>query len=530
MAAVKVFRLIVKSIIFGGLMLGSSQAVLAVNAIAKCVHQNPTIDELITTFMKQHDLAGITLAIVQAPYISRVVGYGYADPEKKLLASPKTLWRIGQITCGYTAVAIMQLVEENKFKIEDPIEKFIPSLPASWQKITLRQLMGHASGLPDYTQQPSFDSSKNYSPQEIIASISSFPLAFQPGSQVLQSTTNFFLLGVIIEKASGMSYEEYIKKKQIQPLGLKNTLFPSDITQLHQEDVVNQGMLHKQFLQESIYIDPTEVATGYSDVKGQKVVINVNSSQSFSAYDSLLASAEDISFWDIALAGSTLVKQKENREVIYSAIQLNNGTKVQANCGWRFYGHKGLMSIHGNVPGFSCYLSRFTEPSELVCVTLCVNKDNVDLTELARSIAGTFSTQLDSPPGPRGMRYLESCFDVKTTMDRLEEFFKAKGVHIMARVDHSAGASKANLELRPTETLIFGNPAMGTHLMLANPGIAVNLPLRVAVWQEENGSVWLGYNDIKCLANSYGITGIDTTIDQIAKGLSAAVQHAVEPY
>ncbi len=530
MAAIKVFRLIVKLVIFGGLMLGSSQTVSAEKAISKCAHHKPTIDELITTFMKQHAIDGITLAIVQAPYISRVVGYGYADPEKKLLASPKTLWRIGQITCGYTAVAIMQLVEENKFKIDDPIEKFIPSLPAAWQKITLRQLMGHASGLPDYMQQSTFDSSKNYSLQEVMASISSLPLAFQPGSQVSQSATNFFLLGAIIEKASGTSYEEYIKKKQIQPLGLKNTVFPSDISQLHQEDVVHQSSRHKQFLKESIYIDPTEVATGYSDVKGQKMPINVNPSQSFSAYDSLLASAEDISFWDIALAGSVLVKEKENRDIIYNAIQLNNGTKVNANCGWRFYAHKGLMSIHGNVPGFSTYLSRFTEPSELVCVTLCANKDNIDLTELARSIAGTFSSQLDSPSGPGGMRYLESCFDVKTTMDRLEEFLKAKGVHIMARVDHSAGASKANLELKPTETLIFGNPAMGTHLMLANPGIAVNLPLRVAVWQEEGGSVWLGYNDIRCLANSYGITGIDTTIDQMAKGLGLAAQYAVEPY
>ena len=187
------------------------------------------------------------------------------------------------------------------------------------------------------------------------------------------------------------------------------------------------------------------------------------------------------------------------------------------------------MSIHGNVPGFSSYLSRFTE-SELVCVTLCANKDNVDFTELARSIAGTFKPQLNSPLGPKGMHYLESCFSVQTIMDRLEEFLKSKGVSIMARVDHSNGANKANLELKPTQTLIFGNPALGTHLMLANPSIAANLPLRVAVWQAANGSVWLGYNDIKFLAESFAIFGIEKTIDQMAKGLAAAAQYAVEPY
>lgn len=495
-------------------------------------YEGMTIDEMIANFMERHEIPGMTLAIVQAPYIPRVVGYGVSNIENKLLASPKTLWNIGQISCGYTAVAIMQLVEEDKFKVDDAIGKIVPQLPAAWQSITIRQLLGNASGIPDYTQQPSFDFSKNYNPMEILALVKDLPLLFPTGSQVSQSATNFFLLAMAVEKASGMSFENYVKKNQIEKLGLQHTKFSSDLAQLKQENVNAQGLKHKEFLKERVFIDPTEPAVGYSASNGKNTPSKINNLNNLTGYGSLLVSAEDISLWDIGLAGDILVKKKENRDLIYNGISLNNGTKVQANSGWRFYGHKGLMDIHGAIPGFSCYLSRFTDPSELLCVTLCANKENVDLTLLARMIAGAFDERLGPPKASKNVHCYESSFSVQTTMDRLEEFLKKKNVQIMARVDHSMGASRANLELRPTQTLIFGNPAMGTHLMLDNQSIAIDLPLRVAVWQEKNGSVWLGHDEIQSLAESYGIEGkdISQTISQMTKGLKAAIQYATVPF
>jgi len=113
--------------------------------------------------------SGMTLAIVQAPYIPRVVGYGSADIEHGFLASPKTLWNVGQITHGFTAVAVMQLSEAGKLFIDDPVGKHVKHLPEAWRSITIRQLIGHSSGLPDYTRQPSFDSTRVYRPEEVIA-------------------------------------------------------------------------------------------------------------------------------------------------------------------------------------------------------------------------------------------------------------------------------------------------------------------------------------------------------------------------
>lgn len=487
-----------------------------------------TIDQMIASYMEANHIPGMTLSIVQAPYVPRVVGYGLADVEKRLLASPKTLWNLGQITEAYTAVAIMQLVEAGKINIDDPVGMHLSGLPAAWQPIKLRQLLGHISGLPDYTAQPTFDFTHDYKPAELLALVRDIPLAFPPGESATKCNTDFYLLGMVVEKASGMSYEAFVTRNQIERLGLRNTTFASGLSSMKREDVKEPDFAHKGFLSEPTLIDPTEVATGYTLEDGR--ILPLKPSGMGSPYGSVLASAEDVSLWDMGLAGEILVKSKTNRDLIYHSVHLNDGTAVPANAGWQFPGHKGLMDIAGDVPGFSTYLSRFTAKSELVCVTLCANRGGLDLTGLARMIAGAFDAKLGPPADPKVMTLLESAYPVKTTMDRLESFLKSKGITIMARVDHAAGAKKADLDLRPTETLIFGNPAVGTHLMLSNQSISLDLPLRVAVWQDVDGVVWLGYRDPLSLAEQYGVHDKTDTVLTLKNALSAAARHATVPY
>jgi D-alanyl-D-alanine carboxypeptidase len=489
-----------------------------------------TVDAMISEFMKEHRIPGMTLAIVQAPYISRVVGYGESDVEKGLLASPKTLWNVGQMTQAYTAVAIMQLVEAEKLSLDDPVSKHVAGLPAEWNPITVRQLMAHVSGLPDYTKQAAFNPAQEYKPGEVIALVKDLHLAFQPGTQVANSATDFFLLGMVIEKASGVSYEAFVTKNQIERLGLKNTMFASDLPGVKQEAVEKNEFRHKEFLNERAYINPTEMATGYAEKDGKLSPVKRNSQSAWYADGAVLASAEDISFWDIGLAGNLLIRKKENRDFLYNAVKLNDGTVVPGHCGWRFPGHKGLMDIAGHVPGFSCYLSRFTDKAELVCVTLCANKEGVELTELARRIAGAFNRKLGPPVGSKSMTSLESCYLVQTTLNRLEAFLKSKDVDVVARIDHAAAAKKKGMELRPTEVLVFGNPALGTHLMLSHQGIALDLPLRVVVWQGSDGTVWLGYNDVQDLAQRYEIADRASVVASMRAALTTALRHATVPY
>ena len=487
-----------------------------------------SIDQMIGDFMTERHIPGVTLAIVQAPYISRATGYGVTDLQTRRLASPKTLWDVGQLTRGYTAVAVMQLVEAGSLKLDEAIGAHVTDLPPAWQAITVRQLMAHASGLPDYTKQPGFDPARQYAPAQLLSLVREKPAAFKAGTQAAASATDFLLLALAIERASGMSYEAFVTKNQIERLGLKNTIFVSGLASVKQETLDAAPFRHDKFLQERPYVDPTETATGYTWSEGALVPARRNHASAWIGGGAIYASAEDISLWDIGLAGGLLVRAKENRDILYNAVPVD-GMVVPANAGWRFPKHKGLMDIEGNVPGFSCYLARFTDPGELLCVTLCGNRDGIDFTDLGRRIAGAFDARL-GPPAVKGMTSRESTFTVEATVDRLESFLKAKGVEVSARIDHSSAAKKAGLELPRTQVLIFGNPAVGTRLMQRQRSIALELPLRVVVWQEADGTVWAGYNDIAGLAARHSITDQDASVESMRNALEAAVKYATAPY
>jgi uncharacterized protein (DUF302 family) len=106
---------------------------------------------------------------------------------------------------------------------------------------------------------------------------------------------------------------------------------------------------------------------------------------------------------------------------------------------------------------------------------------------------------------PEGLVTYLSGHDPRDTMDRLAAAVTERGMMILARIDHAAGAASVGIELRPTEVLIFGNPRTGTPLMQAARTIGIDLPIKVLVWQDESGETWLGYNDLAWLAKRHGI-------------------------
>ena len=192
-------------------------------------YQGKAIDQMIYEFMEEQGIPGMTLAIVQAPYIPRVVGYGVTDFEKGNLAAAKTLWPIGPISQGFTAVAVMQLYEKGKLALNDPIGKYLKDIPESWKEISILQLMQHSTGIADYRAQKGFDVSADYQPMQLIETVATIPLSFEPGTDVKQSATNFLLLTSIIEKVGKMPYHEFVKKYQIDYLGLQQTYFGEDL-------------------------------------------------------------------------------------------------------------------------------------------------------------------------------------------------------------------------------------------------------------------------------------------------------------
>ena len=178
---------------------------------------------------------------------------------------------------------------------------------------------------------------------------------------------------------------------------------------------------------------------------------------------------------------------------------------MPASAGWQFYHHCGLMDIKGSIPGYSAFLSRFTHADELVCVTLLANKENVDFTTLGRRIAGAFDGRLATNYDDNRLFLLEGQFPVEETVARLETELAAREIPVFAKFDHAGNAAAAGLDLRPTTVLAFGSPKVGTGLMQADQRIALELPLRIAVFEDEAGSTWLAFPRLSPMAAEYGL-------------------------
>lgn len=127
-----------------------------------------------------------------------------------------------------------------------------------------------------------------------------------------------------------------------------------------------------------------------------------------------------------------------------------------------------------------------------------------------------------------GMVTVKSNHSADATADKLEAVLEEKGMTVMNRINHTAGADKAGLELRPTEVVIFGNPKVGTPLMQCAQSVAIDLPQKALIWEDSEGVVWLGYNDPEYLKQRHSIEGCDGVIEKVKGALAGFAKAATE--
>jgi len=152
-------------------------------------------------------------------------GYGMANLEWQIPNAPDVKFRLGSMTKQFTAALILLLQEQGKLNIEDPVSKYLPDMPKAWGKITLAELLGHTSGIPEVLETRGFFAwaMTPHTPEEELALVRDRPLDFDPGSKFAYSNSNFVVLGFVIEKVSGKKYGDLLRKRILDPLGLKDT-------------------------------------------------------------------------------------------------------------------------------------------------------------------------------------------------------------------------------------------------------------------------------------------------------------------
>src|SRR5215475_7613537 len=126
----------------------------------------------------------------------------------------------------------------------------------------------------------------------------------------------------------------------------------------------------------------------------------------------------------------------------------------------------------------------------------------------------------------QGLTTIQSSFDPKATMDRLEAQIQAKGLNVFARIDHALGAAEAGLPLAPTNLIIFGNARGGTPLMQSIQTVGIDLPLKILVWQDAANNTWISYNEPRWIAQRHGVVDGESTINKMADLLGAIAKEA----
>ena len=184
------------------------------------------LDDLLNKYTQYGQFNGSVLVADQGKIIYKK-GFGMANMEWDIPNAPDTKHRLGSITKQFTAMLIMQLVADGKLDLQSPVSKYLPDYShVNGDKITIHQLLNHTSGTPNYTSFPKFfkEMSRNsYTPTEMLETFADSTLNFTPGERFAYSNSGYILLGAIIEKVTGKSYEKVLQEKIFDPLKMKDT-------------------------------------------------------------------------------------------------------------------------------------------------------------------------------------------------------------------------------------------------------------------------------------------------------------------
>lgn len=193
------------------------------------------IDSLFKHYEASNRLFG-SLTIAKAGEILFSEQYGYENLKKEKKATPKTIYRIGSITKTFTAVMVLQLIEEKKLSFDTKLSQFYPQIKNA-QDISIKDMLTHQSGIFNFTNDTSYFTyhTKPKSKKEMVSIISAFTPSFNPREKSSYSNSNYLLLGFILEDITGVSYQKNLKKRIVKPLGLKQTYFGNKIKSCQHE-------------------------------------------------------------------------------------------------------------------------------------------------------------------------------------------------------------------------------------------------------------------------------------------------------
>lgn len=323
-----------------------------------CAQDVFRMDKTVQSVVENKQFMGAVL-VARGDQVLFSKGYGFANLEWNIPNTPDTKFRIGSMTKQFTAAAILLLEEQGKIKVGDPIRKYLPDEPASWEKVTIYHLLTHTSGIVDLLSTPGIQNMipLPQTPEQLMAVVRDKPLQFEPGTKFQYSNSGYNLLGRLIETVTSQHYEDFIQQNILIPLEMKDSGYDTNI-----------DILPKR-------------ASGYAPgPKGPENAQYVNMSNTYSA-GGLYSTTEDLLRWEQGLFGGKLLSPESLSKMTTANLSgYAFGIYVGTAKGRRRIIHEG------GLPGFNSCMVYFPEAKITISVL-----SNMFRTEVAGEIVALLS-------------------------------------------------------------------------------------------------------------------------------------------
>ncbi len=335
-------------------------------------------------------------------------GIGLANMEWQMPNTADTKHRLGSITKQFTAMLILQLVQEGKVALDAPIATYLPDYPKkTGDIITVHHLLTHTGGVPNYTTPLFFaeQSRDDYTPDDFVKVFAEKELDFAPGEKFNYSNSGYFLLGVIIEKVTSMTYEEALQTMVLQPLGMKNSGYDN------YEDILEKR------------------ATGYEKTgEGYKTADYLSMTLPYSA-GSMYATVEDLFTWDRALATGKLLDEKMQKlyyapHVEALGMHYAYGWLVGENTVGNTEETVSVIAHSGGINGFNTNLTRY--PHDQSVIILLNNTGGAPLQKMTEQISGILEGKTYDMPRASIAAEVKKAMQNGTKADGLAVYEKLK--------------------------------------------------------------------------------------------------------
>ena len=335
---------------------------------AGLAEKSAKVDEILSSMIRA-GAPGAAVMVIQNGQVVHRQGYGLANVETKTPIETNTVFDLASISKQFASMAVMMLAERGKLSYDDPLTKFFPEFPAYASRITVRHLLNHTSGLPDYIKTFQKLDMKDFEPtsKDAIKMLAEIPEPrFAPGDKWEYSNSGYMVLAQIVEKASGMAYPSFLKKNIFDPLGMNSTLVADE----SRPKIANRAISYAPEGEGFKNIDYTPLNLIYGDG-------NVNTT------------VEDMYRWDQALYTEKLVSHATLRQA-FTPAKLNDGSPTKYGFGWLIDDVNGLQVVGhgGSWVGFRTSILRF--PSERFTVVVLSNFARFNPERASKRIAAVY--------------------------------------------------------------------------------------------------------------------------------------------